>query len=289
MAQRADRSAEPADASPIGERPAPPPLRPSAALSEEERAAREARLATAFEGALRDQQNGQDFVETTGYRKLLEQLAQFDPAEVSARAERSLDYEGALADPDAWRGEFVRVRGLLGEMQAQKLMRPVLGRGDAWRVQLAVANDPALALLFDSLDPPLPELTPDQARWRAVEVEGVFYRTVAFEAQPFESRGRVQQASYTLPWLLVRNVRLIDEGGQSSKTFLEEHAILLFGLLAFVIFGSRLVVYWVRRRRPPNRKPPPESGIRELFEQKLRERGAAASPTRPHQPPSDDG
>lgn len=260
--------------------PAAAPLPATASLTPQERAEREAFLATALEGALRDQQNGDEFQETSGYRKLLEQVAQFESADFTARTTRDLDMKAILADPDAWRGQFVRLRGVLGDVVAQKLSRPVAGRRNAWRGQIASGDDFNDLTVFEALDRPLEheKRSLDDMRMRAVEVEGVLYRTGSWTAEKQNAEGQTEVLTFNLPWLFVRNIRLIDEGQAPTRTFLNEHPMLILAVLAFVIFGGRVLVSWFARRRRKTRTPKAPSGIREAFERKLREKGFPPAP-----------
>lgn len=258
-------------------------------LTPEQVAEREAFLATAFEGALRDQSDAAPLADTTGSRKLLEQVARFDAADFSARTTRRLDYAAAIADPAAWRGQYVRLTGILGEFWAEKLARPVLGRDSIWRGQI-LTEDPTIhegdaltqPILLEFAERPAPDLTLRDLKMRAVELEGVVYRTVTLESEYENKLGKTVQATWVVPWIFVRNLRFVDEGRSPTRTFLDENPVLILGVLAFVIFGGRLLVWWVQSRRPVQRRPATPSGIRTMFEQKLREKGL---PPPPHSPP----
>ncbi len=282
MARRAERAATPADApAAVGAESAAPSLPPppaTATLTDAQRADRDAFLATAFEGALRDQENGQEIAETTGYRKLLEQVAKFSPEEVAQRTQRTLDYPAVLADPDAWRGEFVRLSGLVGDLMPVKLSRPVAGRSDAWRAQFLSGEDWEEGTILEFAERPLPQMRAGELRSRAAQVEGVLYRTVSFEAEVLTPRGDLVSVPRTAPWLFVRNLELIDERPGSSRAFLQDNAIVILALMAFVIFGGRLVAFWIQRRRRGSRRAVQPAGIREMFEQKLREKGHPPAP-----------
>ncbi len=264
-----------------------PPLPATASLTPEEKAEREAFLSTFLEGALRDQLNGDEFQETSGYRKLLEQVAQFEPADFTARTMRELDPQVVIADPDAWRGQFVRLRGILGDIVPQKLSRPVAGRRNAWRGQILSGDGFSWATVFEMLDRPFEgqkqsdgsSVTLDDMRMRAVEVEGILYRTGRWNTVRKNDEGQTEELSFVLPWLFVRNMRLIDEGQAPTRVFLNEHPMLILGVLAFVIFGGRLLASWFARRRRAVPKPSKgPTGIRDLFERKLREKGLPPAP-----------
>lgn len=267
------------------EDPSTPALPKTADLTPEERADREAYLATAFEGALRDQADGTELADTGGSRKLIEVVARYDPADFTARTQRTLDYASATADPDAWRGEFVRIYGVLGEVWPEKLARPVLGRTTVWRAQLATGDNFTEPNLVQFLDRPMPELTLGDLRLRAAEIEGIFYRTGTFESEYENGKGQRVEATWTIPWVFARNIRLIDEGQSPTRTLLHDHPMLAFAVLAFVIFGGRLLFSWIHSRRRVQRRAQTAPGIREMFERKLREKGISPPPPSSMPPP----
>lgn len=261
-----------------------PSLPATASLTPEQKAEREAYLATAFEGALRDQDDGAPLQDTTGYRKLLEHIAKYDAEDFSARTQRPYDHAAAVADPAAWRGQFVRVSGLLGEIWAEKLSRPVAGRENSWRAQIGSGDEFSDQAILEFIDRPFPEATLKDLRWSAVEVEGIFYRSASFDSEFVDGKGRTIEATWTVPWIFVRNIRLLDGSASPTRTFLNDHPMLILGVLAFVIFGGRLLVSWVQSRRRVQRRPKAQPGIREMFEQKLREKGLPPAPPSPPKP-----
>jgi hypothetical protein len=95
QAERRDRAAAAA-----AEAAAHPPHVPT----EEELAQRRLKNSLAFEGALNDTINEDDFVETPGYRKLIELVAGSSPGDVAQRASTYLDHAAALREPDLFRG-----------------------------------------------------------------------------------------------------------------------------------------------------------------------------------------
>lgn len=254
------------------------------ALSPEEKAARDTYLSTAFEGALRDQDEGAEFQDSTGYRKLLEQVEKFDPADFKSRVQRNFVPAAALADPGAWRGEFVRTAGILGDIEPLRLGRPVSGRKDAWRAQLGSGEEFNDRIILEFLDRPFPELSLKELYWRPIEIEGVFYRHGTYVSDVKNSKGQTLEVTWTLPWIFVRNVRLLDESATPTRTFLNEHPMWILAVLAFVIFGGRLLISWVQSRRRGKRRPAAPSSIRVMFEQKLREKGLPPAPPSPPKP-----
>lgn len=201
-----------------------------------------ARLSTLFEGHLLDTQNGQDFVETQGYRRLLEMLYSNPPQETHSRIEGDLSFEGAMKDPDAWRGRFVRVRGLLGGYEAVRL-RDTIGRSiDVYRGAVTTRwpgqgreYDVSEGVVFDLLEPPPSRIESNTL----VDVEGVFYRTVRYE----NLDGKIAEA----PYVLGRTLKPVDpETVEKSHTF-DRTMLALIGLAVAFIVGR--VVFSVSRRQ----------------------------------------
>lgn len=196
---------------------------------------REQRLATRFQGALADSKNGEDFRETSGYGILLRELANYTPAEVQAKAKRWLDYEGAIKDPDGWRGEFVRHRGLVKRLIATRLDTPVLGMKDVWRGYMQ-ESDGSEKLVFDLIgDPP-----PVETMYDAWDVEGVYYRTVRYTDNENKER--------ELPYMLVRNLHL-REAPPSRLGILNHPFVLLMAVVGLALFLARLLLFLSKNRR----------------------------------------
>ncbi len=220
-------------------------------------------LPTLFEGTLQDAADGTDFEETDSYRRLLELLWAMPPEEVSRQVTGSLDYRGALENPDLHRGEFVRVMGIAGfaEDNATRLKRPIAGHEDVWRGFLT-DTDASDAVAFDLLE--RPEWF--EQRRDIVEIEGIFYRTVRYE-------GRDERLK-EIPYLLARNLRLTGHG-QARTGFPLPLAIVL--LLALVV--SAAIMLGARRARAGAIRK--SAGFREMFEKKLREENRARGPSPP--------
>jgi hypothetical protein len=179
---------------------------------------------------------------------------------VHAKATRDLDLEGAQKDPDAWRGEWVRARGIVVEMWAIRLARPVLGRTDVFR---GVLSDGEKHFFVDWTEkPPGADFSRE-----AVDVEGIFYRAVSYE-------GATGERHSNAPLLLVRNVKVVDpahEGGFSGT--IRENMLTIVGTLAFAIFLAALLLSWAQKRGKRTRARAQPATIREMFEKKLREEG----------------
>ncbi len=204
-------------------------------VSPDERLAQKrAELLTSYEGAFADSANGDEFIETAGYAKLLELLAGMTPEATIAKAADYLDYPEVVAQPDLYRGEFLRVRGLVGGLYAVKLERPVHDITDVWRGTVAQPNGDE-AVVFDFIGTP-----PDFESQRTVlEVDGLLYRMVSYESRTHEQR--------TSPYMLVRSIREIEAAsptGSKSKV-----VAILMGLLA--IGGYLLLRTALRGRKEP--------------------------------------
>lgn len=243
---------------------APPP-------TAEELEAAKAGLSTKFEGALRDTENGQDLVETSGYHRLLQLIASFTPEEFHERTQKRLDYASAMAHPDLWRGEFVRVRGIVAGLQAVKLRSPVFGITDVWRGALTGA-DGEEGIVVDLVNFP----PPFEVRKEPVDVEGVFYRKLAYENQA----GRVVEA----PYLIVRNLQVVETKPSGVSGFLRERTAAILVAMAVVFGLTRLLMYLFQRRARLRRAPrvnPAATDFHAMFERHMRPPDPGAGPRPP--------
>jgi hypothetical protein len=252
------------------EAPPPPELLSQQSLDE-----RRAKLSTLFEGALGDTQNGDDFKETPGYRRLIQSLTAYSPEEVSARATRTLDYTAFMAQPDAYRGEFVRVRGVVSHMFTEKLREPIFDVTDVYRGFLSEA-DGSIGTFFDLPTPP-PGF---EMRRGAIDVEGIFYRTVRYENQ----RGDIKE----VPYVLARNMREVVSAPAHHMGFLSDHTAAVLVGMALAIFCVRLLMYLAQRRRGRARPTVPGSApnFRDMFDEKLREERRRSGRPPPPLPPA---
>jgi hypothetical protein len=234
-------------------------------LSPDERQARQDRLSSLFEGALLDSENATGFGETAGYHKLLQVVASYPPGEIEERAVRRLDYAAAMADPDAWRGEFVWARGIVLNLWAERLRDPVFGATDVYRGILS-DGDGRDALFFDLPDRP-PEI---ELRKEAVDVFGVFYRTAQYEPlAPLKGDPPVRN----VPYLVVKSIRRVVKPRGDPAGFLRDNYGLALVGAGVVIFGARLLIYLFQRRSRRSRAPTRPRGpdFKDLFETKLRQ------------------
>ncbi len=193
-----------------------------------------------FEGAFLDSENGQGFLETPGYRKLLEHVSQFDPEEFSRRTVERLDYDAALRDPRAHQGRFFRIRGLVGGLEAVRLRSPIFDHEDVNRVVIS-ETDYSEGVVLDMLPSPsdlerLHELVLERD---VVDVEGVFYRTVRFENR--------KEEMVEIPYLIARNVVRVDVNSQRKSSRLDLVAAVVAGAALLYAVG-RGVLVWQRHR-----------------------------------------
>ncbi|MBI1850770.1 MAG: hypothetical protein HYR85_10540 [Planctomycetes bacterium] len=240
-------------------------------LAQEER---RRRILTLFQGSLADAVDGADFNESEGYRLMIRQMSQYSPEDVKRRVTGPLDYDRALHDPDSLRGQFVRTRGICFQLSAIKLDAPIGGLNDVYRGYL-FQPDGTEPLAFD-----LPYRPDDfKTGWQSdpVDVEGIFYRTVGYEAKGgTPTRGKHVE----IPYLLARNIVAVQTVASGPSNILAGRAVpVVVGLLLVTIVAS-LVIYRLSRVRRRSGQPPPPVGFRQMFEKKLREerRNARSEP-----------
>lgn len=230
---------------------------PTAKLTPEQLTERERDHLAKFEGALSDSKNGDGLVETPGYYKLLEVVSNYTPEEITSRITRTFDRDSAMADPDAWRGEFVRARGVISGLTATPLDTRRFGRGMVFRGAIA-DGDGTGGMIIDLPDHPGQDLG---IRSGAYDVEGVFYRVVRYENRA----GKQMEA----PWLVVRNLRPAPSAHEDRSAFLDRFGPWLLGGIALAIVAWRVLAYvFQRRARRERHKVREPQTIREMFEQR---------------------
>jgi hypothetical protein len=196
-------------------------------------------LTSLFEGALLDAGNGEDFKETEGYRRLLETIQAVPIEEIRARIVGDLDVLAALADPDAWRGKFVRVRGIYVGVELQRLTRPAGGKRDVWRGAVSEA-DASEGVLFDMLAEPPPKEALERHR-TLVDVEGLFYRVLRFQ----NDDGEWKEA----PYVLARTLAPVDLATVATSTAFDTDTAILILLIVAVLFLVGRILTSMRRAR----------------------------------------
>ncbi len=243
------------------------PVAPRVAVSDEERAARDQKLLTLFEGSLADTSNGDGFAQTPGYHRLLEILQSYTPEDFARLPRKHLDWDAAMADPGAWRGEVVWMRGILTERYAVRLKDPVFKVDDVTQGILA-EGDGTNGVFFDMINEP-PKLS---YREDPVDVVGIFYRTVRYptnkhdptagrDAQGkakfpdrsyrFETpEGEVQEA----PYLLVKSITPVVEPQKDRTGILRDRIPTGFAVLGLAFAAGWLITYSVQRRKRRLRK-----------------------------------
>ncbi len=229
---------------------------------------RSLRLSTLFEGALADSHNGAGFVETEGYRHLLETLSNYPIDQVEKLATTKLDWKAATTDPDAWRGEFVWTRGVIANRWAERLRSPVFGAQDVYRVILT-DGDASEGVVVDMLEePPAVAFRSDP-----VDVQGIFYRTVRYAAVGYKD-------DLVLPYVLAKSMRAIERPKRSAGGILREHGPAALAGMALAIGAARLLIYWFQRRSQRPRAAPRAAtvGFKKMFEKRLNEGNRSAGP-----------
>ena len=240
---------------------------PRVTVSAEEEAARDLKLHTLFEGSLADTRDGDGFAETPGYRHLLEILKSYSAEDFAALPRRRLDWGAAMADPGAWRGEVVWMRGIILERYASRLREPVLGVQDVTQGILADA-DGSNGVLFEMIDEP-----PDVGRRDdAVDLVGVFYRTISFPTSRPAPRersrdGRIELPAYRkvtpegevqeAPYLVVKLVLPVVNPRRDASGLLRDHAAAILVGMGLAFAAGWLIVYSVQRRSRARRGPVP--------------------------------
>ena len=230
---------------------------------------RQALVAGLFQGALLNAVDSEDFAETPSYRRLLYHVLSMPEADFSSRITGWLDWADAMAHPAQWRGEFVRVRGVIASLKAIKLHGTDAGIEDVWRGFL-FEPDGSEPVAFDLVVTP-PDLRVDTAVKDTLDIEGVFYRVVKYDAVGTD--GKTVQRE--VPFLVARKLSKV----QAAPPPQSPRVVLLEVLGVTVV--SVVVALILSRRADRSRRAPPQAGIRQMFEARLRESGPRPGEDKP--------
>ena len=233
-----------------------PPQEP---LTTEQVEARRLRLKEQFAGALFDPPDGEDFVETPGYYRLISSLYQATSA--TAGQPVLFDRELAMRDPNAQRGQRVTLRGFSGRngVWAKRLDKPVLHPTgqltDVWRIVLTDGERDDGVILDVLEDPGQLDLARDE-----LQCEALFWRIVRYEVDTGNTADGKPNAPARreAPYLLARSVTRIEDSSATvagiSKAGLVIFGVTMFGMIGFGIY--RLVSQQRRASlRPAPRMP----------------------------------
>ena len=182
------------------------------------------------EGLLADSRNGDPFVESPGYRALIEQLSRGNvPEDLVDLDPVYLDYHDAVGHPDSWRGQRVRVRGVVHELWPVKLTAPISQQGDVYR-GVIVQPDGSDGVICDMLAKPDPP--PDDRN--AYEVVGVYYRVLRYETRNDPDGDGIGEFK-EVPYVLAQSVTRVATG---KKTWM----MRLRDPLQLTVIGVALVL-----------------------------------------------
>jgi hypothetical protein len=198
------------------------------------------------------------------WRRALEATAGLDDEFISKSVRFSLSqhFDEVMKDPAAFRGQFVRMRGVVWKnFRAYKLVPPIAGRGDFYRGQISDDDPDSPVVFFDLLDRPADF---DKEGYEAVDMDAAFYRMVEYESQPErgQKKGKIRRA----PWLIAKTFRVIKAPPHPTvSTAVGLGVIVAFLALFFAI------VYLLRRGPARKTAHVPEAGFRSMFEQRRRQ------------------
>jgi hypothetical protein len=222
------------------------------------------RQSTLFEGALLDSHNGQDFVESSGWRKLFESVSKTTDAAMQFHPARLLSYEDAMRDPELFRGEWVSVRGVLNHIWAEKLDPPI-GKHPYYFRGILNQTDGSDGVMFDVLLEEAPHEI--ESRRDLVEIEGVFYRTVRYETR--------QGVWLEAPYVIVRRFGpLVPEDLESAGMSLSSMLWVALGIAATIASAFYIASAHQRERRRLAQDARRSSDFRYLFQKRAEEERA---------------
>jgi hypothetical protein len=193
--------------------------------------AQEAPRLEVSQSAWTDAPDATDFAESLGYRELVAALLALQPAQIDEQHPQALDHARALADPASLRGAFVKVRGrVMGKLDVP-LSAPIGQQASIERAIVMLDKDHWVACDLVGGPPPF-DLKRD-----TLELSGVFYRTVQFEAGP-------EKKVQVMPYVLARSLALVETPGSGlMKSLLGGGRQLFVGVLLGLGAVVLLVLY----------------------------------------------
>ncbi len=195
-----------------------------------------------------------DLEPETQWKKMLEVTAGLDDAFIEKNLRFSLNqhFDEVMKDPDAYRGQFLRMRGVIGKnFRAFKLDEPIAGRRDFYRGQISDPDNDSPVVFFDLLDYP----GEFDRGYDTVEIDAAFYRMVEFETQ----KGILRRT----PWIIGKTVRVI-AAPEHPKVSTTVGLVVIAAFLALFF----AIVYLLRPGSARKTSSVPEAGFRNMFEQR---------------------
>ena len=220
-----------------------------------------------------DAPNGSDFAETEGYRAVLAHALDHAPGLATDAPPELLDFDAFVAAPAEHQGRRVVVRGVLGQnwfpVRLRIAVRGVreVYRGVVTKDARDEAGDFTDGVVFDAVAP-----ITDAEYGDHVEMEGIFYRTVTYEAKKGDANKGITR---TAPYVIARSLHKIDAEAATEHGFATGSMLFLSVLLlaiAWFVFRLAHVARAARGKTPH----PAASGFRAMFERRL-----AADRTKP--------
>ena len=250
---RTPQAAEPAFSSPATIETGTTPAQIAAA--QKDRDDKRSLAAELFGADLFKVRDWQDLQEEPQWRKAVEVMANLDPKFIEDHLAFSLNlhYDEVMKHPEAFRGQFVRMMGVVGRsFAAKRLEKPIAGRVDTYRGQISDPEDDSPMMFFDVLDRP----AEFDKGYDGMQLDAMFYRTVEYETK----YGKIRRA----PWLIGRTVVVHNSPRNSPDPGIGLAVMTAFLALLFAI------VYLVRRGRGRNTTAGvPQAGFRGMFERRL--------------------
>ncbi len=188
------------------------------------------------------------------YRRLLDHVSSIEPAAIERESEGPVAYSTILKHAGELRGRIFHFAGLVTDWDPLRLVDPVRGREDVYRVFLMDLDRDA-GFVCDLADRP-PALERRQDR---VEVDGAFYKVLRFENRQGQSR--------EAPFFIARSIRIVAPPvDQEAEQAISAGKYIITGLLA-AGFLAFMVIVWIQSKRDPGtgldlRRPPGRDGNR---------------------------
>lgn len=192
---------------------------------------------------IEDQRLGRLRSEDAPFARVLQQLEQFNSAQLLAAARTDVTYRVVNVEPDEFRGELLKIEGLLWRLERWKYGDPEDEHDDlyqAWIMTDDSGNNPWTVVFTEK-----PEgVALGNAIDRRVSVAGYFFKRYAY---PTET------GLHVAPMLIARNLQLapLAPAGQEETAELTKYVIGLLVVIAvaFAFLGGWFVISDRRYRR----------------------------------------
>src|SRR3989339_88713 len=199
-----------------------------------------------FEGRLDDVKDRTPIEQDIPYNVILRYINRLYPDEISNKISTGITYENLLKNPEKYRGELIRCKGVLLFLNPYTLRTNIAGVDTYYSGMLGNPSTDEFYFfhLIDKPSEPLKNLTDDRSLADEVEVEGAFLKIALYELDA-RAKGRTGKAYNSAPFIVGRKITKVmhppPKGAQKFQWLVGVvlAVILLFILLFIFISGHK--------------------------------------------------